>query len=299
MTPSQKQASIRARRAVMQAAGKRMPRKRRPPAQLHPRAIERAYFAAILRVTAPFFDEVSKALPAALPRILAARDSDLRADGKAFRLDVGYGDLIGEVFDGIRLNVATRVTDAAAGAVAKQFADRTSEFNRNQVDRQFEAVLGIPVLRQEKWLRPKLEAFVLQNTGMIKDITEKGAKDIQTLVMARVEAGDSTRTIEKAIRQKLDTTKRRARFIARDQVSKLNGKLTELRQVEAGVEEYIWRSTKDGADRASHLRKDGNRFRWDDPPETGHPGDDFQCRCSAEPVLDEFIEYQAKVKEAA
>ncbi len=298
MTPTQKQAAIRSRRKMMQLSGKRMPRKRRPPVQLHPSAIERSYTAAILGVTAPFFNEVRDRLIQTLPGIIATRDVDLRVDGQSVRHDVGYADLIGEVFDGIRVNVARTVTVAAVSGVATQFAARTDDFNRGQVDRQFTSVLGIPVLRQERWLMPKLEAFVLDNVSFIKDITEKGTKDLQSLLMRRVEAGDSLRTIEKAIMEKMEATRRRARFIARDQVSKLNGKLTELRQTEAGVEAYVWRSTKDGADRPSHLHNDGKTFRWDDAPDTGHPGDDFQCRCTAEPVLEMFTEYGAK-KEAA
>ena len=172
-----------------------------------------------------------------------------------------------------------------------------AEFNRTQVDRQFSTVLGIAALRQERWLEDKLSAFVAGNVELIKDITEKGASDVSKLLMARVEAGDSNRTIAKAVRERLEITKRRAKFIARDQVAKLNGKLTELRQKEAGVEAYIWRAVKDGATRASHLQNDGKRFRWDSPPATGHPGEDYQCRCTAEPILDEFIE--APVSQAA
>ncbi len=299
MTPADKQAAIRARREMMKAAGRRLPRKRRPRAQLHPTAIERSYRAELLRLTEPFFDQIKKSLVPVLGEIVSARNEDLKADAMFSQKEDGYGEMIGKVFDGIRLNVAARVTDEDIREAAGRFATRTSDFNKGQVDGQFSSVLGIPVLRQEKWLRPKIEAFVFNNVGLIKDITDKAARDLQVMIMARVEAGDSVRALEKAIQKKLDTTKSRARFIARDQVSSLNGKLTELRQTEAGVEEYIWRSTNDGADRPSHLANNGKRFRWDDPPDTGHPGEDFQCRCTAEPVLDEFMEYKAKEKKAA
>ena len=295
MTPQEKRAALIARRKVLQAAGKRLPRKRRPPRQLHPRAIERAYYAQILRTIAPFFTAVKNGLLPQLSHITAARDADLKLDGAAvIRFDASYGEMIGNVFSGIRINVARNITEAAVADVAQRFATRTSDFNRSQVDRQFQAVLGIPVLRQEKWLAAKIQAHVLYNTALISDITVKSSQELQNLIVSRVEAGDSVRTIAKAVEEKLEVTRRRARFIARDQVSKLNGKLTELRQKEAGVEEYIWRSVADGADRATHLANNGKRFRWDDPPATGHPGEDYQCRCTAEPVLDEFVEFEQK-----
>jgi SPP1 gp7 family putative phage head morphogenesis protein len=291
MTPAEKIAAIRNRRAAAKAAGKRLPRKRKPPRQLYPHGLEREYERAVLRVTDPFFEAVGQMVKRDLPAIVAARDVAFKADGKfvSIRRDASYGEMIGRVFEGIRINVAAHVTESAAGDTAGTFGQRVSDFNRTQVDRQFTSVLGIPVLRRERWLEDKLSAFVTGNVSLIKDISEKGIADIQSLLMARVEAGDSNATIAKLVQEKLEVTKRRAQFIARDQVAKLNGKLTELRQKETGVEEYIWRAVKDGATRASHLANDGKRFRWDDPPETGHPGEDYQCRCTAEPVLDAFM----------
>lgn len=56
---------------------------------------------------------------------------------------------------------------------------------------------------------------------------------------------------------------------------------------------YVWRTRGDGKVRPSHAANDGKIFAWDDPPPTGHPGEDYGCRCTAEPFLaniDERIE---------
>ena len=288
MTPSEKIAAIRRRRAAVKASGRRLPRRRKPSRQIYPHGLEREYERAVLRVAEPFFTAVKQMVKNDLPAIVAARDLALKTDS-ALHTDAGYADLISLAIEGIRIRVARQVTVAAATDASESMGDRVSDFNRTQVDRQFTTVLGIPVLRQERWLEDKLSAFVTGNVSLIKDISEKGITDMTSLIMTRVEAGDSNRTIAKAIEERLEVTRRRARFIARDQVAKLNGKLTELRQAEAGVEEYIWRAVKDGATRASHLQNDGKTFRWDNPPATGHPGEDFQCRCTAEPLLEEFI----------
>jgi hypothetical protein len=55
---------------------------------------------------------------------------------------------------------------------------------------------------------------------------------------------------------------------------------------------YIWRTRGDGKVRASHAANDGRIFAWDDPPPTGHPGEDYNCRCFAEaytPEIQEFV----------
>jgi hypothetical protein len=46
---------------------------------------------------------------------------------------------------------------------------------------------------------------------------------------------------------------------------------------------YIWRTSGDDKVRSSHAANNGKIFAWDNPPETGHPGEDYNCRCWAEP----------------
>ncbi|MBT4932618.1 MAG: minor capsid protein [Rhodospirillaceae bacterium] len=47
---------------------------------------------------------------------------------------------------------------------------------------------------------------------------------------------------------------------------------------------YIWRTVGDSKVRSSHAELDGKVFSWDDPPEEGHPGEEYNCRCWAEDV---------------
>ena len=62
------------------------------------------------------------------------------------------------------------------------------------------------------------------------------------------------------------------------------GAINQLRQEELGVESYIWRSQDDAKVRDLHAGYDDQAFRWDSPPEGGHPGEAFNCRCYAEPI---------------
>ena len=71
----------------------------------------------------------------------------------------------------------------------------------------------------------------------------------------------------------------------------LNGYIqTEALQIDS----YTWRSRDDFRVRASHSEYDDRVFSWSDPPEGGHPGQGWNCRCTAEPIID-----QASIPEAA
>lgn len=55
-------------------------------------------------------------------------------------------------------------------------------------------------------------------------------------------------------------------------------------QQEAGYTHYIWRTSGDNRVRSAHAQNEGRIFAWGSPPPTGHPGEDFGCRCRAEAV---------------
>lgn len=57
------------------------------------------------------------------------------------------------------------------------------------------------------------------------------------------------------------------------------------------TERYVWRTRGDGKVRLEHRRNEGRIFRWDDPPDTGHPGEDYNCRCEAEPYYEGSTEF--------
>lgn len=57
----------------------------------------------------------------------------------------------------------------------------------------------------------------------------------------------------------------------------------------AGRIAYRWRTRQDGRVRKSHALRHGRLFSWNYPPDGGHPGEDYGCRCTAEMVRDEDV----------
>lgn len=54
---------------------------------------------------------------------------------------------------------------------------------------------------------------------------------------------------------------------------------------------YIWHTQDDNKVRSSHAANNGKIFAWDNPPPTGNPGKDYNCRCWAEPYIKGKTEY--------
>lgn len=205
------------------------------------------------------------------------------------RADVWVDDLR-VVFSGIVARMLSRITTTAPAAIQRA-ARSTSDYNqrnwRAQVVRQY----GIDVLRSEPWLREQLAGFEDQNLDLITNMSRDRVARVQGLVQRSVLSGTRAETIREDVQGLLDVPVSRAKLISRDQVSKLNGDLTRVRQRNIGVEEYEWSTSQDERVRPMHRAKEGKRFRWDSPPaDTGHPTEDIQCRCCAIAVFPDLEE---------
>ena len=58
-----------------------------------------------------------------------------------------------------------------------------------------------------------------------------------------------------------------------------------------GNGQYVWRTQDDDKVRPAHMANERHIFSWDDPPETGHPGAGYNCRCQAIPYVHGETEY--------
>jgi len=161
-----------------------------------------------------------------------------------------------------------------------------------------------PIMQEDKERYTNLLTnWSRSNSLLIKDIPFKTSNQIAELTRKSLIDGtnltDVTNEIFDIMSERTSVQESRAKLIARDQVSKLNGQLTMERQTDLGVESYVWRTVGDERVRDEHDDNDGETFSWDSPPATGHPGEDYQCRCWAEPILPEFVDFQASLLEEA
>lgn len=199
-----------------------------------------------------------------------------------------------------------------AVSVAELFRLLTDRFNPMAMLRRLFAQVDAEVQHATERQLPQLsipavlsngtrmqEAWVRSNTELIK-AADPIKFAVREVLDNRLKEGVRVEEIREVLRERLDMTKRRAELIARDQVLKASGQLQQARQEQVGIKRYVWTTSLDERVRDDHERLEGQVFRWDDPPVTnfsevmrgrperrGHPGSDFQCRCTADPILDD------------
>lgn len=170
--------------------------------------------------------------------------------------------------------------------LANKIAAQTSEHQKTQLFRQIKSTIGVDLQAiADKGMSERIKRFTAENVALIKTVPQKYFDDVEKTVLAGVREGSRASSIAAALEERLGVAESRAALIARDQVLKFNGELNRSRQKDLGIDSYIWRTVKDNRVRDEHSELEGEALSGDSPPEPGHPGEDFQCRCFAEPIL--------------
>lgn len=151
-----------------------------------------------------------------------------------------------------------------------------------------------------------------EQVDLITSLPTEAVKRVHHLAQEAVLNSSRAGQIAREILNSGEVTVSRANLIARTEVARTASKLTEARARYIGSEGYIWRTAMDsdvrpaiGSDhftemntlkRGSHRKLEGTFHKWDDPPiagpkgERSHPGQIYNCRCWAEPVLPRVIQ---------
>jgi SPP1 gp7 family putative phage head morphogenesis protein len=255
----------------------------RVPRQQQPDAIRLEYFKAIHGVV---IDPLLSAFKDAKSDILRILIDERRARGK---MDVARSAEAAELIDRAAAFTMRQIGPRAIYETAEKFGKRTSQFNRQQLDRQLRSAVGVSLGSIERPTQELIPLFASQNVELIKTVPERYHDRIKRDVLEAFEAGMHPETLADRFVELDDMAESDARRIARDQIGKLNAQFNEQRQTAIGVTHYVWRTARDNRVRDEHAELEGKTIAWSDPPPDGHPGEPIQCRCFADPVLDDIV----------
>jgi SPP1 gp7 family putative phage head morphogenesis protein len=296
------------------AKRRRLRNRKRAPAWLFPTVPERRFEKALRKI----LPEKLKALveERVLPRIpTLVREADQLRPRPTSRLDA-WPDEVRQLREELKIQLEDAPAQVQQSAQA--IAVDVSQVNRNQWGRIQRSLVGVELGVGEPWLANQMASFTAQNTSLITKLSEDSIANIEGAIQRGLQAGERVGAIRERVLDQVNVSFKRAQLIARDQVAKFNSQLTQNRQESIGVTKYIWRTSRDervrgrpggkyASARPTHWALEGKMCRWDDATvysddggETWkkrssigavelHPGMDYQCRCTAEPVLDELL----------
>ncbi len=185
-------------------------------------------------------------------------------------------------------------------------------FNRKQWQKQTAKVTGLPYVAPENFWPPIRDQWVRENYNLVRNISNLQISQLNEIVYRGIRNSSFTKDITKDIKKVNDNIKdNRANLIARDQSGKLSSRISKNRQVDVGVDFYIWQTAMDEDVRPSHEPLNGKLCSWKDStiyaevPLKGEkpvwkkrpkswtqvpPEEDMNCRCTPTPYFADILE---------
>lgn len=129
----------------------------------------------------------------------------------------------------------------------------------------------------------------------IQDFAEEEIKELRQKVGQRALQGVRYESLVKDIQESYGTSLNKAKFLARQETRLMISKFHQVRCEDAGITKYRWQCVAGSPAhpvRPMHKALDGTMHTWDNPPvvdEQGHkkhPGQDYNCRCTARPIVE-------------
>ncbi len=219
-------------------------------------------------------------LPYEIRNLIAASDRQFRA--KIADIDKTLSQILpDEIAEKLQ---ATKIFDTSLWKVEKEFQANVK------------SITIAPNLTKKQ--REKIAAEWNDNMKLwIRDWTAEEIKKLRSEMQATIFTGNRYESAVKTIQKSYGQSQNKAKFLARQETGLLMAKFKETRYQDAGIMEYKWGCVAGSAKhpvRASHKALEGKIFRWDNPPVTtmpgeptrrNNPGEDYNCRCFARPIV--------------
>lgn len=274
---------------------------RRLPKPVAPDSAEREYYRLLRRYVERYIVLMKAGLEQVVPKLREQMVVAPRMDGKSLsvrRYDANAEKSIRALLESVGKKLATEFPDSTLTRWAESMVGHVNRIGKSNIAKLGEAVsLDVEPLLHDNDLSPYFRTVVENNVGLIKSIPQSRMVAFKNRLIQAMIRDASQDEIRKIIQENFDATRSQARLIARDQTNKLNAKVHEYRQRQLGGKRYRWRGSQDARERPDHRRLEGQVFYWSKPPITNrstgarnNPGEDIQCRCWAEMIMEDVLQ---------
>ena len=231
----------------------------------------------------------------------------LRGDSKDLHLDAIPGDTFRNMIYNLENWLSVYMPDISElpedrnnnvilAALGKT-ADEAMEFGNKEFSKMLDKGIHVNLPTSASWWNDMKSSWAEDNYTLITSNAKNYVSKINTLTEQAIVNGMSPKKLKEEIYKATEgLTQKHCKLIARDQMGKLNGQITQAQMEEIGLDMYIWSTAFDDRVRDSHAAMEGLLCRWDDAsvcsydggktwvdrPSAAvqlHPGQDIQCRC--------------------
>lgn len=188
-----------------------------------------------------------------------------------------------------------KVFSDKADSYTDDFITEVDNHTKHQLNSMFKEFLGDKTtIKFDKTARNVLnakKAVIKENVNLIKSIPGEMLGKVYTSTMQAMSRGRDMQYLYKQIMRLGESTERRAKLIARDQLNKATSVINHARQLDAGITKNTWYHSSGGKKpRPSHVAFNGETYdvaagaKIDG--EYIFPGQLINCRCTSAPYIE-------------
>ena len=292
---------IQLMKILFKTSGKK-PTKNITSQRAYPHGVEMKYFRQLKGFFKPLTDYVNKYINENLEPLLRGDSTEIHLDtipGQSFRnmiynLENWLSIYMPDIAD-LPKDSNNNVIFTALGKTAEE----AKAFGDKEFQKIIEKGIHVSVPTSSPWWNDMKSSWAENNYTLITSNAKKYVEQINNLTEQAIVNGLSPKKLKEQIMKATEgLSEKHCKLLARDQMGKLNGNITEAQMQEIGLDLYVWSTAYDDRVRDSHALMEGLLCRWDDasvcsrdngktwePRPSGavdlHPGQDIQCRCVA------------------
>ena len=293
------QTEIQLMKILFKTSGKRPTKKITSP-RAYPHGIERKYYRELESFFKPLTDYVENFINQNMEPLLRGDSKDLHLDtipGDTFRKMIyNLENWISVYMPDISELPADKNNNVILTTIAKT-ADEAMEFGNKEFTKMLDKGIHVNLPTSAPWWNDMKSSWAEDNYNLITSNAKNYVSKINTLTEQAIVNGMSPGKLKEEIYKATQgLEKSHCKLLARDQMGKLNGQITQAQMQEIGLDMYVWSTAYDDRVRDSHAAMEGLLCRWDDASVVSydggktwidrpaaavqlHPGQDIQCRC--------------------
>lgn len=268
----------------------------------YPFGIEKQYYTKLKSFFKPLTDYVNKYVDENLEQLLRGDSTEIKLDaipGDSFR------DMIYNLENWLSIympDISELPSDSNNNVILVSLAktaEEAKEFGDKEFQKTIEKGIHVNPPVSSSWWGSMRDSWAEDNYTLITSNAKKYVSQINTLTEQAIVNGLSPAKLKAEIKKATEgLSDKHCKLLARDQMGKLNGQITQAQMQELGLDMYVWSTAYDDRVRDSHALMEGLLCRWDDASvcsyDNGktwverpsgavdlHPGQDIQCRCVA------------------
>lgn len=266
----------------------------------YPHGIEKKYYRELRGFFKPLTDYVAKYISENLEPLLRGDSTEIRLDaipGESFRKMIYNLENWLSVYMPDISNLPESSNNNIIMAVLGETADEALAFGNKEFVKMLEKGINVNLPTSAPWWEDMKASWAEDNYTLITSNAKKYVEQINILTEQAIVNGMSPMKLKEAILKATEgLSVKHCKLLARDQMGKLNGQITQAQMEEVGLDLYVWSTSSDDRVRDSHAIMEGLLCRWDDASvcsyDNGktwvarpsgaidlHPGQDIQCRC--------------------